>query len=133
MGDGAVTIYEQLRRAGCEMDSHEPDLYVKLTPLSSAILNCNFQYPDVFVSDRAGTPRGGARSLAETSRSGNAALTRRLSVDQHEQVVSVNASSASPPDRARSGGPRESRSTGAVPGRCSLRRQIGRASCRERG
>jgi hypothetical protein len=55
MGDGAVTIYEQLRRAGCEMDSHEPDLYVKLTPLSSAILNCNFQYPDVFVSDRDGT------------------------------------------------------------------------------
>lgn len=32
-------IYEQLQAAGCEMDSHESDLYVKVTPESTAIVD----------------------------------------------------------------------------------------------
>lgn len=47
LGSGAdprPELYDALVRAGCTIDSHESDLYVKLTPESSAILA---NYPDV--------------------------------------------------------------------------------------
>lgn len=37
------TLYDALVAAGCEVDNHESDLYVRLTVESRAILN---QYPD---------------------------------------------------------------------------------------
>lgn len=33
-----TTIYEQLTAAGCEVDHHESDLYVRATPEARAIL-----------------------------------------------------------------------------------------------
>lgn len=36
-----MTIYEELKAAGCEIDNHESDLYVKATPKAREITkNC---------------------------------------------------------------------------------------------
>lgn len=36
-----MSIYDELKGAGCELDSHESDLYVKDTPEARAILDGN--------------------------------------------------------------------------------------------
>ena len=33
-----LSLYQELKAAGCEMDSHESDLYVKATPEARTIL-----------------------------------------------------------------------------------------------
>lgn len=38
MTDTADSIYQRLLAAGCEMDNHESDLYVKVTKESSAVI-----------------------------------------------------------------------------------------------
>ena len=40
-----MTIYQELKKAGVELDNHESDLYAKVTPESIEILN-NYKYKD---------------------------------------------------------------------------------------
>ena len=45
-----ASVYEQLKAAGCELDNHYSDLYVKATPESQKILTEHKARASVFTS-----------------------------------------------------------------------------------
>lgn len=48
------TLYDQLKAAGCELDSHESDLYVRATPEAKAIIEQEGSCYGKFVNQKDG-------------------------------------------------------------------------------
>jgi hypothetical protein len=48
------SVYGQLQAAGVPLDSHESDLYVRVTPVSTGILRASTMGYTVFVDRRTG-------------------------------------------------------------------------------
>ena len=47
-----MTLYKDLKVAGCEMDSHESDLYIRATDTARRILSEHNQPASLFYSER---------------------------------------------------------------------------------
>lgn len=48
------TLYEQLRGAGCDLDNHESDLYVRATPKAREIVRATGHSHSYFVHQGSG-------------------------------------------------------------------------------